>query len=74
MCQVVTRVSTLHPRVLTEVRASLLQTATSTIRSQPGLGLDTTKEFGVRCAVRTEEREATREERKEATSPETSET
>jgi len=32
------------------------------------------KEFGVRCAVRTEEREATREERKEATSPETSET
>jgi len=35
--------SSLHPPVLTNVRSSLLQRATSTIRSQPGLGPDTTK-------------------------------
>jgi len=40
------------------------------IHSRPGTGQYTTKEFGVRCAVKTEQRDAAGEESKDVTSTE----
>jgi len=59
--------------VLNEDRAYLLPRAKSTVQPRPGIRQYTTKNFGVRRAVNTEEREAAKEESKEITSTETSE-
>ena len=63
----------LHLIVPTDVRASLLPRAKSTIHSQPGIGQYYNKEIGVRRAVKTEEPETAGEESKKGTSTETTE-